>query len=79
MRTSTESAVVTLEFTAPNLNPTRAEVESMFEPFGEGFAEGAGLALASARRIVESSGGRISARSDNGRDLSLRGAFPQAG
>ena len=79
VRTSTESAVVTLEFTAPNLNPTRAEVESMFEPFGEGFAEGAGLALASARRIVESSGGRISARSDNGRDLSLRGAFPQAG
>jgi signal transduction histidine kinase len=79
IQTSTAAAQVTLEFTAPGLNASREEVEAMFEPFGKGNAEGCGLALASARRIVESSGGRISARSDNGRDLSLRGAFPVAG
>ncbi len=79
VKTSIESSVVTLEFTVRDLHATRAEVEAMFEPFGRGFAEGTGLSLASARLIVEASGGRISAGSDNGRDLSLRGAFPMAG
>lgn len=78
IRTSTEGSLVTLEFTAEKLNATREEVEAMFEPFGTSFPEGTGLALASVRRIFEASGGRISARSDNGRDLSLRGAFPRA-
>lgn len=78
VRTATDASLVTLEFTAVRLDATRAEVEAMFEPFGRGFSAGAGLALASARRIFESNGGRISARSDNGRDLSLRGAFPRA-
>ena len=79
IRTFTEGAAVTVEFTAMGLNATRAEVEVMFEPFGKGFCEGSGLALASARRILESNGGRITVGSDNGRDLSLRGAFPFAG
>jgi signal transduction histidine kinase len=77
VRTSTEASVVALEFIAVGLDATRAEVEAMFEPFGRGFPEGTGLALASARRIFESNGGRISAASDDGRDLSLRGAFPR--
>jgi nitrogen fixation/metabolism regulation signal transduction histidine kinase len=79
IRTSTEASMVTLEFTAVRLNATREEVVAMFEPFGKGFADGSGLALASVRRIFESNGGRISARSDNGRDLSVRGALPLAG
>ncbi len=78
LRTFTENLIVTLEFKAVGLAATREEVESMFEPFGRGFAEGTGLALASARQIVEANGGRVSARSDNGRDLSLQGAFPLA-
>ena len=78
IRTSTEASIVALEFTARSFNATREEVEAMFRPFGNGFSEGSGLSLASVRRIVESNGGRISARSDNGRDLLLRGAFPLA-
>lgn len=71
-----EPGQVTLEFSAPGLEITREEMEHLFAPFGDGFRDGAGLTLASARQIVESNGGRISARSDDGRSLSLCGAFP---
>ncbi len=78
IRTSMEASIVALEFKARSFNATREEVEAMFEPFGNGFSEGSWLSLATVRRIIEAQGGRISARSDNGRDLLLRGAFPLA-
>ena len=78
VRTRREPGQVTLEFNAPGLQTTREEMEHLFAPFGDGFRDGAGLTLASARQIVESNGGRISARSDTGRGLSLCGAFPLA-
>ncbi|MBM3792992.1 MAG: HAMP domain-containing histidine kinase [Acidobacteria bacterium] len=78
IRSAVEAGRVCLEFSSPDLPSSSEEVRQLFEPFGCGFAGGAGLALASARHIVEMNGGRISARSDNGRDLSLRGDFPVA-
>lgn len=78
IRTLRESSQVTLEFNAPGLETTREEMEHLFAPFGGGFREGTGLTLPSVRQIVESNGGRISARSDDGRSLKVRGEFPLA-
>lgn len=78
VRTYRDAAQWTVEFTAPGFVTSREEVERLFAPFGDGFRQGMGLTLASARQIVESNGGRISARSDDGHSFALCGGLPLA-
>ncbi len=79
VRARVERQEVNLEFLVPALDMQQGELDRLFEPFASGLASGPGLSLATARRIAESHGGRMNARSEVGRGTLLRGAFPLAG
>ena len=74
-----DETTVSLEFLAPGLTFSPEELYRWFEPFNPRMPAGSGMALASARRIVEAHGGRITARSDPATGTSIENAFPLAG
>ena len=69
---------VMLKITSSSLQYSTEDVEPLFEPFGERFPAGTGLALASARKIAEAHGGRIEMASDPPHTLTLLISFPKA-
>jgi len=58
----------------PGISPTA--METLFEPFQTTKAQGLGVGLSICRRIVESSGGRIQARNNDGGGATLSFSLP---
>ena len=61
VRTSVDGSWWLLEVSIPGAQYSRDQLRSLFDPFAAHLPAGAGLALASARRIVEAHGGVIEA------------------
>ncbi len=64
------------EIRVPGLEMGLEELEQMFEPFSPLLPAGSGLALASARRIVQTAGGLLETHSDPLRGTWLALSFP---
>ena len=79
IHTSRENSEIVVEVRAPGIVFQPEWLEALFQPFSPSLPLGSGLALAGAKRIVESHGGRISAKSETGLGTSLRSTFPLAG
>lgn len=69
---------VFLEIGSRALEFTTGDAEALFSPFDSPLPEGTGLALASARRIMQMHGGRIEAVSESPDSLSVSVVFPPA-
>ena len=69
---------VVLRITSTSLEYSGEDIEPLFEPFGERFPAGTGLALASARKIAEAHGATVEVTADPPNSLTLRIAFPPA-
>jgi signal transduction histidine kinase len=78
LETSAAEHEVCLKITSTTLEYSAQDIEPLFEPFGERFPAGTGLALASARRIAEAHNARIEAKSDPPHSLTLLISFPAA-
>jgi signal transduction histidine kinase len=78
LRTYSAAGEVALEITSEALEFAPEDLEPLFEPFEEHFPAGSGLALASARKIAEAHGARVSVTSDPPKRLTLSIAFPAA-
>ena len=72
LRTRVAASEVGIDLVAPGLDLAPADMGQLLEPMPDW------PPLAGARRIAESSGGRISAQSESGGAL-LRSTFPKAG
>jgi signal transduction histidine kinase len=69
---------VILKIASTSLQYSAEDIEPLFEPFGAQFPAGAGLALASARRIVEAHDAQIEVISEPPQSLTLLISFPKA-
>jgi signal transduction histidine kinase len=69
---------VVLRIMSTSLEYSAEDVEPLFEPFGERFPAGTGLALASARKIAEAHGATIEMTSEPPHSLTLLISFPKA-
>ena len=78
IRTHVGDGRVDLEFFLPGVQYDAEQLQRMFEPFQADAPAGSGLTLATARRIMEAHGGRISAKSETGLGTSFTGALPLA-
>ncbi len=78
LETSKVKDKVCLKISSDCLEYSSEDVEPLFEPFGERFPVGTGLALASARRIAEAHGAAIETKSDPPHSLALTISFPPA-
>ena len=78
IRTRVSEGRVDLEFFLPGVQYNAEQLQRMFEPFQAGSPAGSGLTLATARRIMEAHGGRISVKSETGLGTSLTGELPLA-
>jgi signal transduction histidine kinase len=78
LETSASGNEVCLKIASTSLEYSAEDIEPWFEPFGERFPAGIGLALASARKIAEAHGARIEAKSDPPHSLELLISFPPA-
>jgi signal transduction histidine kinase len=77
VRTAITPRDVQLEIRVPAAERSVEELESMFQPFSARLPAGSGLALASARRIAETHGGRIEVHGERDGAVVLRVSFPQ--
>ncbi len=66
-----------VEIRAPVAGRSLEELQAMFQPFSPHLPAGSGLALASARRITETHGGRIEVQSERDGAVLLRVSFPR--
>ncbi len=69
---------VVLKIVSTSLQYSPEDIEPLFEPFGERFPAGTGLALASARKIAEAHGGEIEVAAEPPHSLTLLISFPKA-
>jgi len=74
----TAGGTARLEVGAPGFAVSLDQMERMFEPFHPQAPAGSGLAMASARRIVENAGGRMEAHSEPLRGLRVIISLPPA-
>ena len=72
VRTALDGLWWLLEVTIPGAKYDCEQLNSLFDPFAPHLPAGAGLALASARRIVETHGGIIEAECQSGTGVSLQ-------
>jgi signal transduction histidine kinase len=76
IQTRVAGGEVLLEITSGALVFAPEDVEPLLEPFASRFPTGAGLALASARRIAEAHGARFEVASEPPHSLTVVVAFP---
>ncbi len=78
VRVYTVGDEIKLEVKAETPQCTQGDVQPLFDPFDSSLPEGAGLGLASVRRIAEAHGARVEAVADPPGTLALTIAFPAA-
>jgi two-component system cell cycle sensor histidine kinase/response regulator CckA len=78
VRSSVSSEEVILSVAASGVSECPEELSAVLEPFSPHLPAGSGLAIASARHIIEMHRGRIELHCDPSRDFRLLIAFPLA-